>query len=159
MAHLPFLLFICSEGEGLHGLVSLFSWRHNEQDRVNDFKRNYCQPFEHLLFYTSSFEFLILCFLHLKGFLENFLQSDRWMPLPGLPLLCISASPPSSGKNKIHGWSLPTFTAANLKVCSSDFPVEVFTIRCYNACLSIMMYKVFVLCFLHLCMEVFLFSL
>lgn len=106
--------------------------------------------------------FVLLAFLGFPG--EHL--SDWWISLLGLPLLCTSASPPSSGKKKMRGWWRPTFTAASFKVCSSDLPLVIVTIRFYDACLSkitghycIFLYTEFMLCFLYLCTEVFLFGL
>lgn len=57
----------------------------------------------------------------------------------------VFASPPSSGKLKVHGWGRPTFTAADLKVCRSHFLLEVVAIKCSDARLSKMIQHHYIL--------------
>lgn len=94
--------------------------------------------FYYVLYYTSRFDFwhCVSCILS-ASWRNFFLLSGRWMSLSRLPLLSASASPPSSGKKKIHGCWRPILTTLQpiWRFVVLNFLSETFR-DCYNTCLD-----------------------
>lgn len=83
--------------------------------------------FYYLLYYTSRFDFLILCFLHFKCILEKFLSPVRQMDVFVKTASPLCLSKPSLIWQREDPWLLAPnthYTTANLKVCSFEFPLR-----------------------------------